>query len=326
MNRPLVSVITNCYNSEKYIRASVESVLRQDYVDWEHIVIDCGSTDDSLNILSEIAHDRLRVLQVPFCGVAEGRNIGISQAKGNIIAVLDSDDYALPQRLTKQVNALISMPDIVGVGSGFVRFSEATQRKKNFVYPFDHEQLAILLQAGFSPIPHSTLAFRVSSYIAVGGYSNTMEKAEDFDFLVRLANTGPLHSLPETLVQCTHRDDSHTKRHRPAGRDISFYAALALIMNSVDVAAGRPSQEVVERWLDRIGPHGIRAILGRWSLRLLRQKIGRLDAAVLVYLTRIFLSHAPSMLRSRRQEWWPGSETPRDIASRLHGDRTLGDS
>jgi len=316
----LVSVITNCYNSEKYIRASVESVLRQDYVDWEHIVIDCGSSDGSLNILSQIAHDRLRVLQVPFCGVAEARNIGISHAKGKIIAVLDSDDYALPQRLTKQVNALISMPDVVGVGSGFVRFSEATQRRKNFVYPFDHEQLAILLQAGFSPIPHSTLAFRVSSYDAVGGYSNTIEKAEDFDFLVRLANTGPLHSLPEALVLCTQRDDSHTKRHKPGGRDITFYAALALIMNSVERGAARPSQEAVERWLESIGPHGIRAILGRWSLRTIRQKIGRLDAGVFVYLTRIFLANAPSMLRCRRQKWWVGSETPRDIASQLHGD------
>jgi hypothetical protein len=218
------------------------------------------------------------------------------------------------------------MPEVVGVGSGFVRLSEATQRRKNFVYPCDHEQLAILLQAGFSPIPHSTLAFRLSSYRAVGGYSNTIEKAEDFDFLVRLANIGRLHSLREPLVVCTHRDDSHTRRHRPGGRDITFYAALVLILNSVDRAAARPSQEVVERWLDRIGPHGIRGVLGRWAFRLLRQKFGRLDAAVLVYLTRIVLSHAPSMLRSRRQKWWPGSETPQDVAFRLQEDRALSDS
>ncbi len=315
MSRPLVSVITNCFNSEKYIRASVESVLRQDYGEWEHIVIDCGSTDNSLNILSQIAHDRLRLLQVPFCGVAAARNIGISEARGQIIAVLDSDDYALPQRLTRQVNTLLSMPDIVGVGSGFMRLSEATQRCKSFVYPFDHEQLAILLQAGFSPIPHSTLAFRLSSYHAVGGYSNTIEKAEDFDLLVRLANTGPLHSLPEALVLCTHRDNSHTKRHQPGGRDTVFYVVLALIMNSVERGAPSPPQAVVEQWLEGIGPHGIRAMLGRWSLRTIRQKIGRLDARVLVYLTRIFLANAPSMLRCHRQEWWRGSKTPRDIAA-----------
>lgn len=323
MNRPLVSVITSCYNSGNYIRSSIESVLEQDYANWEHIVIDCGSTDDSLEILARIAHRRLRVIQVPFCGVAEARNIGISEAKGEIIAVLDSDDYALPRRLTKQVNVLVSMPDIVGVGSGITRVNEVTNRSKTFIYGFSHRQLAILLHAGFDPIPHSSLAFRLSSYKAIGGYSDTIEKCEDFEFLIRLSNAGRLLSLPEPLVRCAHRESSHTNRHRPKGRDTMFYTVLALILNSVEKESTRPSQEAVERWLEGVGSDGIRAILGSWSLREIRQNIGEVDLKVLVYLTRILVSSVPSIRRSRRQEWWGLAKTPMGIATHCNDRQRL---
>ena len=85
-------------------------MLQQDYAEWEHIIVDCGSTDNSMDLLSELAHERLRVFQVPFCGVANGRNIGIAKAKGNIISILDSDDYASPHRLIMQVNILLPCP------------------------------------------------------------------------------------------------------------------------------------------------------------------------------------------------------------------------
>lgn len=316
MSGPLVSVITNCYNSGNYIRANVESVLAQDYSNWEHIVIDCGSTDDSLAILAELDHQALRVIRVPFCSPAEARNIGIEASCGEIIAVLDSDDYALPHRLARQVDALCQRPDVVGVGSAFIRLDESTGREKKFVYPFTHDQLAILLRAAFDPIPHSSLAFRASSYQAVGGYSNTIEKAEDFELLIRLSDYGTLLSLSEPLVRCTHRENSHTKRHRPKGRDTMYYALLGVILNSVD-RKGRPPQLLVERWLDKIGSTGISALLGRWSYMTARRNFRQLDRRSLSYLARRTVSNARSILKASREPWWETARTPRDVALQL---------
>jgi len=322
MTRPLVSVITNSYNSGRYLRANIESMLRQDYVDWEHIVVDCGSTDNSMEILSEVAHKRLRVFQVPFCGVANGRNIGIAKAKGDIISILDSDDYASPQRLTKQVNILLSMPDIVGVGSGIVRINEATNKRKTFVYPVNSRQIAILLRAGCTPIPHSSFTFRRSSFEAVGGYSNTIEKGEDFELMLRLATSGSLFSLPIPLVHCTSREESHTNRHRPKGRDVPFFAALSLILNSVGEGSERPSQEMVEMWLESIGSDGVGALLGIWSLRSIRHNFLKLNQSSLTYLMKLAALHLLQIVKCLRKDWWDYSKTPKDIAIYLLSKRS----
>jgi len=314
MTRPFVSVITNSYNSGTYLRSNIESIVQQSYFDWEHIVIDCGSTDNSIDILSQVAHRRLRVFQVPFCGVADGRNIGIAKAKGDIIAILDSDDYALPERLSKQVNILVSMPDIVGVGSGIIRIDEATNGRRKFIYSANPEQIPILLQAGFNPIPHSSLTFRLSSFKAVGGYSKTIEKCEDFELLLRLAGSGPLLSLPIPLVQCMHRQGSHTRKHRPKGRDEFFYTVLSLILNSSGAMSVGLSQEIVETWLDAVGPDGVRALLGRWSLGAIWQNYLKLNFNSLEYLMKQVVSRVSNITRCREKEWWAYSKTPRDIA------------
>lgn len=317
MDRPLVSVITNSYNSGKHLRANIESVLRQDYSNWEHIIIDCGSTDDSLDIVAELNHKRLRLLQVPFCGVASGRNIGIEKANGDIIAILDSDDYALPQRLTKQVDILHTMPNIVGVGSGFKVTDEATNRQKTYIYPSDPRQIAILLLAGFNPLPHSSLSFRKSSFNTVGGYSSSIEKGEDFHFLLRLANIGDLYSLPNVLVKNTKHKDSHTFKHRPKGRDTSFYTVLSLILNSFSGEQKQLTQLEVEKWLERIAPDCLNGLLAEWSLRSIHQNWKTLDAKSIVLLVKMVRLNWFKIIKCRFAPWRKYSKAPNDIAVHL---------
>ncbi|MEK7854623.1 MAG: glycosyltransferase, partial [Acidobacteriota bacterium] len=309
--------ITNCYNSGKYLRANIDSMLRQEYVDWEHIIVDCGSTDDSIKILSDAAHERLRVFRVPFCGVSSGRNIGIERAKGDIIAILDSDDCALPQRLSAQVSILSSMPNIVGVGSGIIRVNEATEGRKTFIYPVSPQQIAILLRAGFNPIPHSSFTFRLSSFKAVGGYSDTIEKGEDFELMLRLTDRGSIFSLPTPLVLCASREDSHTNRHRPKGRDVAFFAALSLILNSIGRESTRPSQKMIEMWLEDIGSDGVGALLGEWGLRSIWQNWAKLNRDSIAYLLALVLAQTPRIVKCHREYWREYSKTPKDVAIHL---------
>lgn len=119
MNEPLFSVIIPVYNAEKTIEATVRSLQNQSYQDWEALIIDDASTDQSIEILSEIAaHDaRLYLLNNPnqkqSHGAAATRNKGIEYAKGRYIAFLDADDLWLPEKLARQNKAFEDGADIV---------------------------------------------------------------------------------------------------------------------------------------------------------------------------------------------------------------------
>ena len=106
MKNNLVSIITPSYNSLKYINKSIESVLNQTYCEWEMIIVDDKSTDDTNKLINKyIKYDnRIRLIKLKSnSGPANARNTGIKEAKGRYIAFLDSDDIWLPQKLEKQI-------------------------------------------------------------------------------------------------------------------------------------------------------------------------------------------------------------------------------
>jgi len=116
---PIVSVVMPAYNTEAYLSDAVGSILGQTFLDWELICVDDGSSDGSLEILRhyEGADSRVRVITRPNTGVARARNDGMRVAAGRYIAAMDSDDVALPERLSRQVDYMESHPDCVGLGA-----------------------------------------------------------------------------------------------------------------------------------------------------------------------------------------------------------------
>jgi len=106
MKTPLVSIITPCYNSERYIAKAIESVINQTFIDWELIIIDDKSTDNSLSIIKEFLkiEPKIKLIEQDInIGAANARNIGIKNAIGEYISFLDSDDIWLPEKLEKQI-------------------------------------------------------------------------------------------------------------------------------------------------------------------------------------------------------------------------------
>lgn len=313
MNNPLVSVITNSYNCAKYLPANLESMLGQAYQNWEHIVIDCGSKDGSVELLKSNSHPRLRLLEVPFCGVAKGRMLGIDQARGELVAILDADDTAFPERLSRQVSLLNEHSDIVAVGGGVVAFNEATGSEKAHLYPERHDSLMLMLRSGFGPIPHSSLTYRRTVYDNLGGYSETQEKAEDFDLILRMGRTGRLASLQALVIRLlTHRSDSHTFKHRPKGRDENFYATLSILMDTAKVSDCEIGAASIESWLDGIGVDGIQAMQARWALRNAARNVFHTDLLTLKLLIKFFLSRFRKVLSNHGNSWWRSTASPED--------------
>ena len=116
---PLVSVVIPVYNDAAHLRRAVASVIAQSFRDWELLIVDDGSTDDSLAVARELAaqDERIRVIAVDHCGNPHARNVGTSHARGEWIAVLDSDDYAHQDRLEQQLAFAAAHPSAGCVGA-----------------------------------------------------------------------------------------------------------------------------------------------------------------------------------------------------------------
>lgn len=128
MEKGLVSVITPCYNGSKFIRETIDSVIAQTYPNWEMIIVDDGSKDNSADIVREYMQKepRIKLIQQPNGGSASARNNGIRNAVGQYIALLDADDLWLPQFLEKQI-ALIKEKDAICVCSSYSRIDEESK-------------------------------------------------------------------------------------------------------------------------------------------------------------------------------------------------------
>lgn len=133
MQSGLVSIITPCYNGEKYISETIESVIAQTYPNWEMIIIDDGSKDNSLKIALEYAQkdNRISVFQQSNGGSASARNNGIRRSNGQYIALLDADDLWLPDFLENQIAFMIEKNAICV----YCSYSRIDEKSKNILRP-----------------------------------------------------------------------------------------------------------------------------------------------------------------------------------------------
>jgi glycosyltransferase involved in cell wall biosynthesis len=131
---PLISVIIPAYNAQKTIRETIESVLNQTFKDFEIIVIDDGSQDSTVEIVSAFSDPRLRLFSYPNAGVSATRNRGLAQANSEFISFLDADDLWTPDKLEAQLRALEANPQAAVAYSWTDYIDESSQ----FLHPGNH--------------------------------------------------------------------------------------------------------------------------------------------------------------------------------------------
>ena len=136
MKEGLVSIITPCFNGEKYVSETIESVIAQTYQNWEMIIVDDGSTDNSVQTVEEYLKKdkRLILVQQGNSGSAVARNKGIQQASGQYIALLDADDLWMPDFLEKQI-AFMEEKDAVCVSCAYCFIDESSKQTQTVVRP-----------------------------------------------------------------------------------------------------------------------------------------------------------------------------------------------
>lgn len=198
---PVVSVLVPAFNSARFLRESVESVLSQTFSDLELIVVDDGSVDETVSILEEYRSDqRVRIERQEHLGLRTALELGRRVSQGALLARHDSDDLAMPDRIEKQVAFLDAHPDVVAVG-GATELVDASGRPfSRGTYPLDHDAIVALLPFSTALADPATM-IRRDAMDAVGGWRTTMKVAGDYDLQLRLAEVGQLANLPDTLVR-----------------------------------------------------------------------------------------------------------------------------
>jgi glycosyltransferase involved in cell wall biosynthesis len=236
-----VSVITINYNGSQFLERCINSIINQFYDNWEHIIIDCGSTDDSLNKLKLLSHSKLIVKEIGFCSVSDGRNFAIDHASGHFCAILDVDDVALPNRLSDQINLFKLNKNLTCVGGSFYAVIKRVGFWRNLILsnyklvnmPSHNHELVSMLNVGLNPIVHSALMFDKSVFYSIGQYRTSMEKSEDFDLVLRFSKVGCLGSATVPISELYFGvPNSHTVRHRPKGMGPLHFVFIALLENS----------------------------------------------------------------------------------------------
>jgi len=196
--KSLVSVIIPTYNRGWIIKEAVDSVLAQDLKDFELIVVDDGSTDNTLEILNSFRYD-IKVLRQSNHGVSAARNRGIAAASGHFIAFLDSDDLWLPGKLARQVDFFNSNPDAyicqteeIWVRNN-VRVNPKNRHKKPAGMIFE-PSLALCL------VSPSAVMIRRSLFEKVGGFDETLPACEDYDLWLRISCRYPVYLIETPLI------------------------------------------------------------------------------------------------------------------------------
>lgn len=213
-NRPLVSIIMPAYNSGKIIKESIQSVINQTYSNWELLIINDGSTDDTLSKISDFSTDgRLHVISQLNSGVSASRNKGIEQAKGEYLAFLDSDDIWSANKLMLQIEYMLLNPDIGLVYTGNFIFNSVisdgsiNSYKEPFKIEDDYHRLII---SDF--IVTSTVVVRIMEINKLY-FDTDLTGTEDWDLWIRISKFTKIGYIKEPLVYYREHSEGISKNY-----------------------------------------------------------------------------------------------------------------
>ena len=255
------SIITPSYNQGRFIADCIESVLSQDGVEFEHIVIDAGSTDETLEVLSNYSH--LKWKSEPDKGMSDGINKGFLQATGDWLMWLNCDDYLEPGTLTKVANFIVKHPYVDVVHGDFILVKEdKTSIRRKLDTPVDEWDMLFV----GCVIPSTSTFYRRgiidSGHLLDINYKNTM----DLEYYLRLMRLGYRFAyLPEALASFRWYDGSttlknldrmHTEALRCRREHIDQRGLPSILKNVILLKALRKIFQV-RRVLKRIRTHGV---------------------------------------------------------------------
>jgi len=214
-----ISVILSVYNAEKYLEESIQSIIKQTFKDWELIIINDGSTDNSFNIINKYVSDKIKCINLKKnIGIARARHKGIEIAEGEYLAIHDADDISSLDRLETQYEYLTKNLDIFCLGSHAYKIDINTNIIGEMDYPsiFHNDIVSDFIYCK-NPIIDPTTMFIKKDYFRIGGYSfdKDVYLIPDMDLWLRALERDYLfHNLDSKLVYYRDNPDGMTQKYK----------------------------------------------------------------------------------------------------------------
>ena len=208
MPSPLISVVIPAYNAQATLLETIESVRRQTFSDFELLVIDDGSTDETLARAKSVRDPRIRVSSFANRGLAVSRNRGIDQSLGEFLSFIDADDLWTPDKLERQLGALRRHPE-AALAYSWTAFLDADGRFLFAKEPshFEGDVFGELVRHAFIA-SGSNILVRRDCAVAAGGFDASLEAAQDWDFCLRIAALRPFALVPSYQILYRIGEDS----------------------------------------------------------------------------------------------------------------------
>lgn len=266
---PLVSAIITTWNRSAMLKRAIASVLAQTFRDFELIVLDNNSSDNTMEAVRAFRDGRLRYLRHSPLGISEARNAGVRESRGEFVGFLDDDDEWLPYKLEKQVTLFLNASARVGmVYGGFYRITPQGAIYDEFRPTLRGETLLEYL-CSRDPLTGSAsnALMRKNVFAVAGGYEERLKTYEDWEFYLRLMRKFEIDFVPEPLL--------NIRRHRgPRLGDRVRDAALAelfVVEEFKDLLKNHPC--CLSRYLQAIGGKFCRTGEPQTGRKYLRQAI-----------------------------------------------------
>jgi glycosyltransferase involved in cell wall biosynthesis len=266
VTKPALSIIMPVYNTEKYIKETIESLLNQTFTDFELIVVDDACTDDSINIIKSFRDDRIKIItNNSNKGIVKSRNTGLALAVGEYIAPFDSDDIALPEKFEKQILFMQKNPQYGLIGCWGKSIDEEGKHHNLKWRLTDHAERipAILLFRSYFLQP--TVVMRREA-MPVNGYVEGFEIGEDYMMWFEIAKKFKMFNYPEYLYlyrihknsitqsklalyqECEFELYKHIYAHLEIDIDTKYFSLLQLIKNDTKIS-GIETLSDIEKFL-----------------------------------------------------------------------------
>lgn len=210
MTNPLLSVLLPVHNAAEECERALDSVLAQEFSDFELIIVNDGSDDETPRRLKAVTDSRVRIIEQPHEGLTAALCRGLNESRGLLVARQDADDWSRPDRFARQVAYLNEHRSVAVVGSG-VRVVDSSGRSLGeYAYPTEHEPLVRELFRFVNPLPHTTIMFRRREILECGGYRRRFLKSQEYDLFLRVSERYRLGSISEPLCDLQHSMTSLT--------------------------------------------------------------------------------------------------------------------
>lgn len=226
---PALSVLISVYNGARFLNEAMDSVLSQDFADFECVVIDDGSTDGSGATLDGYAKrdPRLKVIHQVNTGLVGALNRGIELCSAPLIARMDADDICLPGRFSAQVARMQAADDLAVLGGQIRIMDEEGKLIRVSQYPTTRGDIAAFIEGG-SPVAHPATVMRKDAIMRVGPYRKAFAHAEDYELWLRIHDSGyAIENLDEPLIGYRQHAGNVSAVHRRQQAIVTLVARLA---------------------------------------------------------------------------------------------------